>query len=208
MTTEIQAPLTVLRVDASVRRTDSITRDLANRFIDGIATNTDTAVLNHDLADGLPLIDEEWVGANFTPDEDRTEAQRKILSLSDTLIGDIKAADILVFGLPIYNFGVPAALKAWVDLIARARVTFRYTENGPEGLLKGKKAYLLVASGGTPVGADFEFATSYMKQALSFVGIEDVTIIAADKMMIDAKASLAAATGAIDAEVGTFRKAA
>jgi len=208
MTTETQAPLTVLRVDASVRRTDSVTRDLTTRFVDGIAANTDAAVLNHDLADGLPLIDEEWVGANFTPDEDRTEAQRKILSLSDTLIGDIKAADILVVGLPIYNFGVPAALKAWVDLVARARVTFRYTENGPEGLLKGKKAYLLVASGGTPVGADFEFATSYMKQALSFVGIDDVTIIAADKMMVDAEASLSAAIGAIDAAVGTFKQAA
>lgn len=208
MTTEITSPLTILRVDGSVRRTDSITRDLTNRFIGGIADQVDVAVLNHDLANGLPLIDEAWVGANFTPDEDRTAEQKQTLAQSDTLIADLKAADIVVFGLPIYNFGVPAALKAWVDLIARARVTFRYTEDGPEGLLTGKKAYLLVASGGTPVGAEFEFATSYMKQALGFVGIEDVTIIAADKMMVDAEASLAAATNAIDTEIGTFRQAA
>lgn len=208
MTTESKAPLTILRVDGSVRRTDSVTRNLTNRFIDGISSKAEIALLNHDLADGLPLVDEAWVGANFTPEEDRTAEQRETLALSDTLIAELKAADIVVFGLPIYNFGVPAALKAWVDLIARARVTFRYTEAGPEGLLKGKKAYLLVASGGTPVGADFEFATSYMKQALGFVGIEDVQIIAADKMMVDAEASLAAATSAIDAEVDTFREAA
>jgi len=188
---------TVLRVDASVRTQDSVTRDLTNRFIDGLTQGKETALLRHDLAGGLPLIDEEWVGANFTPEEDRTDAQKQTLEQSDALIADVKASDIIAIGLPVYNFGIPAALKAWLDLIARARVTFRYTENGPEGLLTGKKAYLIVASGGTPVGSEIDFATSYMKHMLSFVGITDVTIIAADQMAMDADASLARAKSQI-----------
>ena len=90
--------------------------------------------------------------------------------------------------MPVYNFAIPASLKAWVDLIARARRTFRYTEAGPEGLLKGKKAYLVVASGGVPVGSDYDFATGYLRHVLGFVGITDVTIIAADQQMMDGEA--------------------
>jgi FMN-dependent NADH-azoreductase len=82
--------------------------------------------------------------------------------------------------ISVYNFSIPASLKAWIDLISRARKTFRYTEDGPEGLLKGKKAYILLASGGTKAGSEIDFATPYLKHALKFVGIEDVTIIAAD----------------------------
>ncbi|NVJ99393.1 MAG: NAD(P)H-dependent oxidoreductase [Alphaproteobacteria bacterium] len=183
---------TILRVDASVRTTDSVTRDLTDRFVNAL-DSADTTILSHDLAKGLPLIDEAWVGANFTPEEDRTDAQKQTLEVSDNLIADLKAADVIAIGVPIYNFGIPAGLKAWIDQIARARVTFRYTENGPEGLLKGKKAYLFVASGGTGVGSEIDFATSYLKHALSFVGITDVTIVAADKMAMDAEASMAQA---------------
>jgi len=193
MTTSTNAPRTILRVDASARKNGSVSRDFTSQFIEELDAGGDTAVLVHDLANGLPLIDEEWVGANFTPDEDRTEAQKQKLQLSDDLIADLKAADIIAIGVPVYNFGIPASLKAWVDMIARARVTFRYTENGPEGLLKGKKAYLFVASGGTPVGSEVDFATSYLKHVLGFVGIDDVTIIAADQMAMDAEASLARA---------------
>ena len=205
MTTTAQSnsntPLTVLRIDASARKTGSVSRDLTGRFIDGISAYQDVAVLTHDVAEGLPFVNEDWIGANFTPDADRSDAQRKTLALSDALIADLKAADILAIGVPIYNFGVPASLKAWVDLIARARVTFQYTQNGPEGLLKGKKAYLFVASGGVPVGSPVDFATSYMKQALAFVGITDVTIVAADKQMADAAASHAAADAQLKAAI-------
>ena len=186
-------PLNILRVDASARRSDSVTRDLTDRFIGSLKGTHETSVVRHDLADGLPLINEEWVGANFTPEEKRSETQQQALALSDKLIEDLKAADVLAMGVPVYNFGVPAALKAWVDLIARARVTFRYTETGPEGLLKGKKAYLFVASGGTPVGADYDFATTYMRHVLGFVGISDVTIIAADSMGSKGEAAVKAA---------------
>ncbi|MFC4347855.1 FMN-dependent NADH-azoreductase [Kordiimonas lipolytica] len=188
---------TILRVDASVRTGDSVTRDLTTRFIDSLTLGTETALLRHDLASGLPLIDEAWTSANFTPEEDRTDTQKQILEQSDALIADLQAADIIAIGVPVYNFSIPAGLKAWVDLIARARVTFRYTENGPEGLLTGKKAYLFVASGGTPVGSEIDFATSYMKHMLAFVGITDVTVIAADQMAMDADASLARAKSQI-----------
>ncbi|WP_286828168.1 MULTISPECIES: FMN-dependent NADH-azoreductase [Kordiimonas] len=208
MTSTTQAPRTILRVDGSVRTNGSVTRDLTTRFIETITESNDVAILRHDLAKGLPLIGEDWVGANFTPEEDRSAEQKQTLKLSDDLIADLKAADVLAIGLPIYNFGVPAGLKAWVDLIARARVTFRYTENGPEGLLTGKKAYLLVASGGTGVGSDIDFATTYMKHALAFVGITDVTIIAADRMAVDAEASLAKADGELTAAANTLKLAA
>ena len=90
-----------------------------------------------------------------------------------------------MIGVPVYNFGIPASLKAWVDLVARARETFRYSENGPVGLLEGKKAYILLASGGTPVGSDVDFASNYLKFILGFLGITDVTVIAADQLMVD-----------------------
>lgn len=199
---------TILRIDTSVRTSDSVTRDLTNRFIETISRGADTAVLRHDLARGLPLIDEAWVGANFTPAEDRTDDQKQALRLSDNLIADLEAADIIAIGLPIYNFSVPAALKAWVDLVARARVTFRYTENGPEGLLKNKKAYLFVASGGTGVGSEIDFATSYMRHALAFIGITDVTVVAADQMDVDAGASLAKANDDLAAAADTLKLAA
>ena len=104
-----------------------------------------------------------------------------------------------MIGLPIYNFGVPAAVKAWVDLIARARRTFKYTENGPEGLLTGKTAYIVVASGGTSVGTDIDFATDYMKFALGFVGIRDVRIIDASAHLQDLDEALARARADIAA---------
>jgi FMN-dependent NADH-azoreductase len=90
---------------------------------------------------------------------------------------------VIVIGVPVYNFGVPAALKAWVDMIARARSTFRYSDQGPVGLLQGKKVFLVVASGGVAVDSDIDFATPYMRQALRFLGITDIDVIAADQQI-------------------------
>ncbi|WP_417450719.1 FMN-dependent NADH-azoreductase [Kordiimonas sp.] len=208
MTSSNNTHLTLLRVDASARKTGSITRDFTNRFIDSLGQQQDMAVLNHDVADGLPFVNEDWVGANFTPADDRTEAQKEHLALSDRLIADLKAADVLAIGVPVYNFGVPAALKAWIDQIARAGVTFKYTEAGPEGLLKGKKAILFMASGGTPVGAAYDYATTYMRHVLGFIGITDVTIVAADKTAVDADASLKAAEEQLTGAVESFKQAA
>ncbi len=186
---------TVLRIDSSVRKEGSISRDLTTRILERLAPEK---VITRDLTEELPLIDGNWVGANFTPADKRTDEQKEALSLSDTMIAELNEADTIVIGLPIYNFSVPARLKAWVDQVARAGVTFRYTEAGPEGLLKGKRAILAVASGGTPVGSEIDFATTYLKQVLGFIGITDVTIVAADQLAIDADGSVKNAYSAVE----------
>ena len=100
---------------------------------------------------------------------------------------------MLVIGVPVYNFGIPTNLKAWVDMICRAGITFRYTEAGPEGLVTGKRAILVAATGGTPVGSEIDFATNYMRHILGFIGITDVQVVAADRLSVDAEGSIAAA---------------
>lgn len=192
-------PRTILRIDSSMRHDGSVTRALADRLVARLTDEAPGArVVGRDLAEGVPLVDEGWIAANFTAPAERTSAQRAALALSDEMVAELKAADTLVIGLPVYNFSVPAALKAWVDLVARARETFRYTENGPEGLLKGKRALVVVASGGVPVGSDLDFATPYLRHALAFMGIEDVEVIAAERVATDAAAAIAGAEAEID----------
>ena len=188
---------TILHIDASARRQGSVTRDLTARIVAG---RTGARVITRDLADTpLPQITEDWVNANFTPADSRTEAQRDALALSDALVAELQAADTVVIGLPMYNFGVPAALKAWIDLIARAGVTFQYTSEGPQGLLTGKRTIIAMASGGVKAGSDYDFATPYMRHVLGFVGITDVTILAADQMNVDADAALEQALAQLEA---------
>ncbi len=185
---------TILHIDSSARQTQSTTRALSEQIIEKFEG---TAVIRRDLAQPLPLIDEAWIAANFTPEEDRTDAQRDILALSDQLLDELQAADVIVIGLPIYNFSIPANLKAWVDLVARAGKSFRYTADGPQGLLTGKRALLAMASGGTRAGSEIDFATGYLRHILGFIGITDVEIVAADQMAIDPDASMRAANDAI-----------
>ena len=111
----------------------------------------------------------------------RDADQCQALARSDELVAELMAADVLVIATPVYNFGVPASLKAWVDQVARARLTFRYTEHGPHGLLTGKKAYVLVATGGTEVGGAINFARPWLKFVLGYLGITDIQVIAADR---------------------------
>jgi FMN-dependent NADH-azoreductase len=175
-----QQPLKVLEISAGARSEGSISRQLTADLISALDSRYgDTELSRRDLADGLPFIDEAWVAANFTPDEERTGQHRQTLAYSDTLVAELVAADVVVIGAPIYNFSLPATLKAWIDMIARARLTFQYTETGSEGLLKNKKAYVVVPSGGVPVGSPMDFATPYLRHALSFVGITDVEFIGA-----------------------------
>lgn len=186
---------TILRIDASARHTGSVSRDLTDRIV---ARFAGANVVTRDLATPLPLLDEVWIGANFTPPEDRTTAQQVALSLSDTLIAELRAADTIVIGLPIYNFSVPAAFKAWVDLVSRVGETFHYTDTGPKGLLSGKKAIIAYAAGGVAIGSDYDFASGYMRQILGFLGITDVTTVAADQVAVDAQASIQSAKLAVD----------
>lgn len=171
----------ILRVDASARRSGSSSRALTDALITHLGP---AAVVSRDLSEALPFVTENWVHANFTDEAERNEEQKAELELSDRLVAELFAADILVIGSPVYNFGIPAALKTWIDMIARARKTFHYTENGPQGLLTGKKAYVLMASGGTEIGSEIDFASGYLRHVLGFIGIDDVTIIAADQQMM------------------------
>ena len=182
---------TLLRIDSSARTQGSVTRDLTTRITNGYAG---AKVIHRDLAQTpVPQITESWVTANFTPPEDRTAPQAETLAFSDELLAELEAADTIVIGLPVYNFAPPAALKAWVDNVARVGRSFRYTADGPEGLLTGKRAILAMASGGTAQGSEIDFASTYMRHILGFIGITDVTVIAADQMALDAEASLARA---------------
>ena len=181
----------ILQVSASGRRAESVSRKLSNEIIEALETREgDVEVVHRDLSRGVPFVDERWIEANFTPEEERTPVQREALGESDALVAELEAADVIVIGSPIYNFGIPAALKAWVDMVTRARKTFRYTSEGPEGLLEGKKAYVVIASGGVPVDSAADFATPYLRHALKFVGITDVDVIAADQLNQRAEESI------------------
>ena len=170
----------ILHIDASARHEGSISRSLTADLVAALEDRHPGAeIIRRDLADGIPMINADWIAANFTPAEERTPTQRITLARSDALVAELKEADILVIGAPIYNFSVPTALKAWIDMTARARLTFRYTEKGVEGLLLNKKAYIVVPSGGVPVGSPVDFATPYLRHALAFVGIDDIEIVAA-----------------------------
>ena len=183
--------LQILEISSSGRHDGSITRALSGDLIAALLDRSRTShVTRRDLSAGVPFVNDAWIEANFTPDEIRTQKHRDTLAYSDELVTELRAADVLVIGVPVYNFSIPATLKAWIDMVARARLTFRYTENGPEGLLAGKKVYLIVATGGVAVGSAMDFATPYLRHALSFLGISDVEIIAADRVNADQDESM------------------
>lgn len=186
--------MTILHIDSSARLQGSVTRDLTGRIVAKLGGD----VIRRDLTEALPQINETWVNANFTPADQRNAVQANTLALSDTLVAELKAADTIVIGAPVYNFGVPAALKAWIDLVARAGLTFQYTENGPQGLLDGKRAIIAVATGGMPVGSEADYATGYLRHVLGFIGIQDVQIISADRVMANGPEAIADAKAEID----------
>ena len=166
---------TVLHIDASVATETSRSRAASKAEVAAISPSK---VIRRDLvADPLPFIDNTWAEARLKPRDTLTDADKSVLALSDKLVAELQAADTIVIGMPIYNFAAPASLKAWMDLVARPKVTFHYTENGPEGLLAGKKAVLAVASGGVPVGSDMDFASRHLTHFLNFIGISDVTVL-------------------------------
>jgi len=193
-TTTPTRPYTILRVDSSGRHGGSVTRALTGAVVDTLeARHAGARVIERDVAPGLPVVNETWIEANFTAPEQRDDRHKARLAGSDALVAELQAADAIVIGVPIYNFGVPAALKAWIDQVARARLTFRYTEKGPEGLLRGKKAWLVVASGGVPVDSALDFATPYMRHVLGFLGIHEVEVIEAGRLNFTGKAAVESA---------------
>jgi FMN-dependent NADH-azoreductase len=199
----------ILEVSSSGRAAGSASRQLSRDLIAALENrHGGVEIVRRDLADGVPFVDQAWIEANFTPPESRSAEQREALSHSDALVAELQSADVVVIGVPVYNFSIAASLKAWIDMVARARLTFRYTENGPEGLLKGKKAYLVVATGGVPVGSAVDFATPYLRHVLSFIGITDVEVIAAEKLNTQAEDSMDAARARIAEVVHLSAKAA
>jgi len=169
-----------------------------HRLAQRLLSQPDTTLIERGVTKGLPVVSESWIGSIFTPKDDRSAAQAEILAFSDSLVDELRQADRLVIGMPIYNFSMPAALKNWVDLVCRAGETFRYSGTGPEGLLTGKKAYVVVASGGVPLGSPADFASTYLTQVLNFIGITDITFISATAMGSGAEAVLKAAETEID----------
>ena len=189
----------LLRIDASANPGESSSRQLGDYLIgqlkqSNLALETRTRNLNQELS----FIDSNWIAANFTANEERSNDQSARLGFSDRLIAELNWADHIVLTTPMYNFGVPATLKAWIDLVCRAGVTFRYGANGPEGLLKGKSVDIVVTTGGAPLGSRVDFVSGYLRQVFAFIGIDDVNIIGADQMNIDAQASFARAKAQIE----------
>jgi FMN-dependent NADH-azoreductase len=175
---------TLLHLDSSPLES-SISRELTREFVKTWkAKNPGGKVIYRDVAAQSPKpVDAAWIGAAYTPDDSRTTEHKATLEHSDELIAELEAADEYVFGVAMHNFSIPATLKLWIDQIARRGRTFAYGANGPEGLLKGKKATILTASGGayaegTPAGS-FNFADPYLKTVLGFLGVTEVTVIAA-----------------------------
>jgi FMN-dependent NADH-azoreductase len=186
---------TVLRIDASARTEGSVSRLMGDQIVNRLAP---TQTLRRDLAAPVPPIDADWLAASATPANDRTAGQRNRLALSDQLVAELQSADTIVIATPIYNFSVPSNLKAWFDMVARAGITFRYTDTGPIGLLAGRRVILAIASGGTEVDGPLDFATPWLRHAMGFIGITDVQIVRSDRQMLDAAASQARAAADLD----------
>ena len=189
----------ILRLDASANPGESNSQKLGDYLIRQLKQdNPAMEMRTRNLNQGLSFIDSNWIAANFTAKEERSDDQSARLAFSDQLITELDWADHVVLTTPMYNFGVPATLKAWIDLVCRAGVTFRYGANGPEGLLKGKHVDIVITTGGAPLGSPVDFVSAYLRQVFAFIGIEDVNIIGADQMNVDAQASLALATAHIE----------
>ena len=189
----------ILRIDSSASLDDSVTREIGDEVVRRLVAQQPTAsVVNIDLARGMPHIDADWIGANFTPAGQRDQRQLARLAASDDAITALQRADAIVLTVPVYNFSVPSVLKAWIDHVCRAGVTFRYTDKGPQGLLRDRPVYLVMASGGVPFGSAADFASTYLRQVLQFIGIEDVRLVGAERVAVDAGGARKAALGQLD----------
>ena len=194
---------TLLQINASIQGESGQSSQLANRFVAAWRTqHPEGRVVRRDLAaDPVPHLTAERFGAFLTAPEQRSDAQHAIANYSDTLIEELRRADVIVLGLPMYNFGIPSQLKAYFDHIARAGHTFRYTAQGPVGLLGGKKVYAFAARGGLYAGAPLDTQTPYVRDFLGFLGIRDVEFVFAEGLAIDAQrrdSALNAARAQID----------
>ena len=183
----------VLHIDSSVRSAGSLSRQLGGEFIAKLqAADASTTVVTRDLAASpVPHLTEQMIGAYYTPAEQRSAEQAQTIQTSDALVDELLAADTIVIGAPMYNFSVTSGLKAWIDHVARAGRTFQYSANGAEGLVKGKKVYVFVASGAAysagPYAA-YDYVTTYLRSVLGFLGMTDITFIVAEGVALGEEA--------------------
>ena len=178
----------ILHLDSSARQEESVSRQLAKQLVHKIK-KTEDEVIYRDISGNIPFV-AGIKGAGFIiPEEERTEQDKQLFQFSDELVDEFLAADTIVISSPIYNFGPPAAAKAWFDLVARAGRTFKYETTGPVGLVEGnKQVYLVITSGGVPAESPVDFCTPWFKQALTFLGIKNIEVIDASQLNIsDAK---------------------
>lgn len=180
---------TLLHIDTSPLYGHSVSRELTSAFVsDWQTSHPGGTVIDLDLsAASIPPINAEWIGASFTPEEARTPEQKQLLALSDSFIAQLQQADEYVIGVPMHNFGVPSVLKLWIDQIARAGKTFSYADGTPKGLLLGKKATFVIATGGfydagTQM-ASFNFVEPYLRSVFAFLGVTDTTFLTAGGTM-------------------------
>tara|TARA_R110000850_G_scaffold150335_4_gene272822 strand:- start:1973 stop:2608 length:636 start_codon:yes stop_codon:yes gene_type:complete len=177
---------TLLQINASLFGDQGQSSQLSDRFIQAWkATHADTRVVVRDLAaQPVPHLDGARFQAFLTPAEARTPEQQAVVAESDALISEVRDADVIVLGLPMYNFGVPSQLKAYFDHLARAGVSFRYTAHGPEGLLGGAKVYILAARGGHYRGTPADTQSGYVTTFLNFIGLTDIEFVYAEGLAL------------------------
>ena len=180
----------IYQIDSSARKKGSTSRALAKKLLDKIKKPEDE-VIYRDLDDEMVFVSGLTESGMKIDEKDQTEHHKKMFELSDTLVKELKECDIIIISAPIYNYGPPATLKAWSDLAARIGETFRFKSNGRrEGLLKNKRAYLVITSGGTKLNSNEDFLTLWLKFILNFFGIEKIDIICADQMALDYEKSI------------------
>ena len=188
----------IYQIDSSARKEGSTSRQLSKKLLNKIKKPGDE-IIYRDLDDEMLFISKLTESGMKIPLEKQTEDHKKMFELSDKLVLELKESDIIIISAPIYNFGLPATLKAWSDLAARVDTTFKYTPDGKRiGLLKNKKAYLVITSGGTKIGSKEDFLTPWLKFILNFFGIDKIETINADQMALDYEKSIKEAESQID----------
>ncbi|MEM6617160.1 MAG: NAD(P)H-dependent oxidoreductase [Pseudomonadota bacterium] len=194
---------TVLFVSASARGDGSLSRTVGGEVLDALrAKHGEITVIERDLRSDLPFVSETWMTGAFTPEDQRSDAQNASLSTSLTLVDELKTADMVVIATPMYNFTIPASLKAWIDQVARAGLTFKYSESGPVGLLDDKPTIVVSASGGTELGGPIDFLTNYMSFILGFMGLKSAKHVQVNLTMADQDKALAGARAQIPEAIG------
>ena len=185
-------------IDSSARKKGSTSRLLAKKLLNKIKKPEDK-VIYRDLDDEMVFVSGLTESGMKIDEKDRTEHHKKMFELSDKLVNELKESDIIIISAPIYNYGPPATLKAWADLAARIGETFKFKPNGRrEGLLRNKRAYLVITSGGTKLNSNEDFLTPWLKFILNFFGIEKVEVVSADQMALDHNKSIRDAEAPIE----------